>query len=178
MLWPLLSTKDWIELKKFCPFLELFKDLTLYFSTTTECRMSDVCLYFEDLLVEIKLKYLDKKEQISDQLWYATNAAYTKLTKYYTKISSENFAIATVLDPRYKLDVYSKTQDPIELRASAQLAIETAYEKYSEGHSRRVRVIQSEVKPPSKKLKFLHSESDDSKPSSLALVLAKQLRTE
>ena len=63
-----------------------------------------------------------------------------------------------MLDSRYKLDVYSKTQDPIELRASAQLAIETAYEKYSEGHSRRVRVIQSEVKPPSKKLKFLQED--------------------
>jgi hypothetical protein len=103
--WPLLSTQDWIELKELCPFLELFKELTLYFSTTTEPRMADVCLDFEDLLVEIKVSFLDKKEQISDQLWYAANASYTKLTKYYTKISSENFAIATVLDPRYLFDV-------------------------------------------------------------------------
>jgi hypothetical protein len=42
-----------------------------------------------------------------------------------------------VLDPRYKLDVYLQTQYPIELRASAKLAIEISYEKYSEMHSRR-----------------------------------------
>jgi hypothetical protein len=108
-LWPVLSTQDWIDLKELSPFLELFKDLTLYFSKTTECRMSDVCLYFQDLLVEIKAQYIDKKTKMSDRLWYAANAAYTKLTKYYTKISSENFAIATVLDLRYKLDVYLQT---------------------------------------------------------------------
>jgi hypothetical protein len=54
------------------------------------------------------------------------------LTKYYTKISSENFAIATVLDPRYKLDVYDSTQDPIALKASAQLAVGSAFEQYSQ----------------------------------------------
>jgi hypothetical protein len=69
---------------------------------------------------------------MSSRLWYATNAAYTKLTKYYTKISSEIFAIATVLDPRYKLDVYDSTQDPIALKASAQLAVGCAFEQYSQ----------------------------------------------
>lgn len=93
--------------------------------------MSDVCLDFEDLLVDIKLQYIDKKEEISERLWYAANAAYTKLTKYYTKINSENFAIATVLDPRYKLGVYDSTQDPIALKASAKVAIEFAFERYS-----------------------------------------------
>jgi hAT family C-terminal dimerisation region/Domain of unknown function (DUF4413) len=135
----------------------------LYFSKTTECRMSDVCLYFEDLLVEIKVQYIDKKEEISDRLWYAANAAYTKLTKYYTKISSENFSIATVLDPRYKLDVYLKTQDPIELRASAKLAIEISYEKYSEMHSRRetITIVPTAVNPPSKKLKFVCDDESE-----------------
>ena len=93
--------------------------------------MADVCLDFEDLLVYIKVQYLDKKEEISDRLWYAANASYTKLTKYYTKISSENFAIATVLDPRYKLNVYDTTQDPVALKASAELAIKVAFERYS-----------------------------------------------
>ena len=131
MSWPILSNQDWIELKELCPFLELFKELTLYFSTTTECRMADVCLDFEDLLVEIKLQYLDKKQNISDQLWYAANAAYSKLTKYYTKISSENFAIATVLDPRYKLKVYDTTQDAVALKASAKVAFQLSFERYS-----------------------------------------------
>ena len=103
----------------------------MYFSKTTDCRMSDVCLDFEDLLVDIKVKYLDKKEQFSERHWYAANAAYTKLSKYYVKINSENFAIATVLDPCYKLVVYDTTQDPVALKASAELAIEIAFEKYS-----------------------------------------------
>ena len=79
--WPLLSDEDWIQLKELCPFLNQFKELTLYFSATKECRMSDLCLDFEDLLVGIKVKYLDKKDQMSDKLWYAANSAYTKLTK-------------------------------------------------------------------------------------------------
>ena len=86
--------------------------------------MSDLCLDFEDLLVEIKLHCLDKKEQLSERLWYAANSAYTKMTKYYTKINSASFAIATVLDPRYKLNVYDTTQDPITLKESAKVSIE------------------------------------------------------
>jgi hypothetical protein len=148
--WPLLSTQDWIELKELCPFLELFKELTLYFSTTTECRMSDVCLDFEDLLVDIKLKYLDKKDEISDQLWYAANAAYSKLKKYYTKINSENFAIATVLDPRFKLDVYDTTQDPFALKASAEVAIKLAFQNYSVA---TLQEAPSVAPPPTKKHK-------------------------
>ena len=69
--------------------------------------------------MDIKLQHLDKKEEISDRLWYAANASYTKLTKYYSKISSENFAVDTVLDLRYKLKVYETTQDPVALKASA-----------------------------------------------------------
>jgi hypothetical protein len=56
--------------------------------------MSDLCLDFEELLVEIKLNFLDKKEKMSERLWYAANSAYTKLTKYYVKIGSKNYALA------------------------------------------------------------------------------------
>ena len=35
-----------------------------------------------------------------------------ELIKYYVKINGENFAFATVLDPRYKVDVNDFTQDP------------------------------------------------------------------
>jgi hypothetical protein len=129
--WPLLSDDDWIQLKELCPLLQQFKELTLYFSATKECRMSDLCLDFEDLLVDIKLKYLDMKEEMSDRLWYAANSAYAKLTKYYTKINSASFAIATVLDPRYKLNVYDTTDDSDAMKASAKLAVELAFEKYS-----------------------------------------------
>jgi hypothetical protein len=148
--WPILTAEHWVELKELCPFLESFKDLTLYFSTTTECRMSDVCLDFEDLLVDIKLQYIDKKEEISERLWYAANAAYSKLTKYYTKISSENFAIATVLDPRYKLNVYDTTQDADALKASAEVAIKLAFQNYSVATPQEAPLVAS---PPTKKHK-------------------------
>jgi hypothetical protein len=131
VLWPLLSSEDWNDLKEVVPFLGQFKDLTLHFSSTKQCRMSDCCLDFEDLLVDIKLNFIDKRDVHSDKLWYAANAAYTKLTKYYTKINSTSFAIATVIDPRYKLDVYDSTQDPIALKASATEAIERAFQTYS-----------------------------------------------
>ena len=92
--------------------------------------MADVCLEFEELLVNIKVNFINKKNEISEKLWYAANAAYTKLTKYYTKISSRNFAIATVLDPRCKLDVYDTTDDPVALKSSAKVNIELAFEEY------------------------------------------------
>jgi hypothetical protein len=155
--WPILTAEHWVELKELCPFLDLFKELTLYFSTTTECRMSDLCLYFEDLLVDIKLQYLDKKDEMSNRLWYAANAAYTKLTKYYTRISSANFAIATVLDPRYKLVVYEHTQDPVRLKESAELAITTAFEKYKPLPVEVQNSISVTIGPPAKKPKFLRN---------------------
>lgn len=154
--WPLLSDDEWIQLKELCPFLEQFKELTLYFSKTTECRMSDLCLDFEDLLVDIKVKYLDKKEEMTDKLWFAANAAYTKLTKYYTKINSASFTVATVLDPRYKLNVYDTTQDPIALKASAKIAIELAYNEYSRKFATLTAAVhtqQSTEAPPLKKQK-------------------------
>lgn len=128
--WPLLVAKDWEDLKELHSFLERFKNLTLNFSKTTECRMSDVCLDFEELLVAIKKDYLDKKSEFSDNMWYAANAAYTKLTKYYQKIDSPSYAIAVVLDPRYKLEAYVATQDPVALRASAEYWITEAFGDY------------------------------------------------
>jgi hypothetical protein len=80
--------------------------------------------------LKIKVQYLDKEYLISDKLWYAANAAYTKLTKYYCKINSSSYAIATVLDPRYKLAVYDTTQDADALRSSAKLAIVSIFERY------------------------------------------------
>jgi hypothetical protein len=87
------------------------------------------------LTLKIKVEYLDRKNLVSDKLWYAANAAYTKLTKYYCKINSSSYAIATVLDPRYKLAVYETTQDSVALRESAKLAITSAFERYSQKHS-------------------------------------------
>ena len=114
--------------------------------------MSDFCLDFEDLLVVIQVEYLDIKEHISDTLWYAANAAYTKLTKYYTKLNSPNFAVATVLDPRYKLGVYDSTQDPIALKESATMAIQVAFQRYKliYGESEPQVTVAA---PPHKKLK-------------------------
>lgn len=62
-------------------------------------------------------------------------------------INSENFAIATVLDPRYKLGVYDSTQDPIALKASAKVAIEFAFQRYSlkYGVTAQDSVVASEV---------------------------------
>jgi hypothetical protein len=132
--------------------------------------MSDVCLYFEDLLVEIKLQYIDKNEEISDKLWYAANAAYSKLTKYYTKISSENFAIATVLDPRYKLNVYDTTQDPVALKTSAEVAIKVAFERYSLnfGLQPNNSIL---VTPQAKKQKRFADEDDESDANELSIYL-------
>lgn len=162
VLWPLLSADDWAQLKELSPFLELFKELTLYFSTTTECRMSEICLDFEDLLVAIKRDYLDKKEQISDRLWYAANSAYTKLTKYYTKISSQSFAIATVLDPRFKLGVYDSTDDPIALKASAKAAIELAFDKYSLKYGKNTAQPTVSEIPKRKRKRFADEEEHQS----------------
>jgi hAT family C-terminal dimerisation region/Domain of unknown function (DUF4413) len=160
--WPILSDESWTELKELCPFLSLFKDLTLYFSSTTQCRMSDVCLDFEDLLVKIKLQYLEKEDQISSKLWYGANAAYTKLTKYYTKINSPSFAIATVLDPRYKLVVYNTTQDPVALRESAKVAINSCFEQYSHRYSQLHSEQPQQTTPQhtSKKRRMAPKEAD------------------
>ncbi|KAI8899230.1 ribonuclease H-like domain-containing protein [Globomyces pollinis-pini] len=156
--WPLLSVNDWNHLKDLDKFLSLFKELSLYFSTTAEARMSDLCLDFEFLLADIRLEYLEKKDEISDVLWYAANAAYSKLTKYYTKINTNSFCIATVLDPRFKLGAYGNSQAVVGLKATAELAINEAYRKYSSvaGNNITPTTPTPSMTQPRKKKKFSH----------------------
>jgi hypothetical protein len=56
------------------------------------------------------------------------------------------------LDPRYKLDVYDSTQDPDALKESAKLAIERAFEVYSQKILSLNQEVQTEF-PVSKKQK-------------------------
>jgi hAT family C-terminal dimerisation region len=57
-------------------------------------------------------------------------------------------------DPRYKLDVYDTTQDSVALKASAEVAIEAAYERYVIQHPATVIANNDHVAPsPPKKKK-------------------------
>jgi hypothetical protein len=73
---------------------------------------------------------LDK--EISENLQYSVNSALAKLAKYYSKIENDSYLIATVLDPRFKLAVYKKTQDPDALMEAARIAVEKSFNEYKE----------------------------------------------
>jgi hypothetical protein len=145
--WPILNDEEWVQLKELCPLLALFEDLTLHYSKTPNCRMSDACLDFEELLVEIKSNFLEKKEAMPERLWYAANSAYTKLMKYCMKIGSVHYALATVLDPRYKLAAYVITQDPVALKETAKVAIELAFKDYSLKYGQRTTDADFDQRP-------------------------------
>ena len=76
---PNLNIQEWDEIINLIPFLELFKGLTLMFSQTTRSMISLYALEFEDLFVQIKLKFTSKKSQFSSTLNYAIEAAVAKL---------------------------------------------------------------------------------------------------
>ena len=98
--------------------------------------MSAVGLLFEKLLTDIKKEFVDKGvDEISNLLYKAANAAYSTLAKYYEKIDSENFLLATVLDPRFKLDGYRSTAHYDILRKVAEEAMKKTIELYSKKYS-------------------------------------------
>jgi hAT family C-terminal dimerisation region/Domain of unknown function (DUF4413) len=109
--------------------LDLFKELTLLMSKTTELMMSQAALLFDMLFVDIdKFK---NKTSISTNLKHAANAAYAKLTKYYNKMALESYSIAIVLDPRLKLDIYAKTQDPAFYSTKAKENVTKVFAVYN-----------------------------------------------
>jgi hypothetical protein len=117
-----------LDIKELLPFLELFKELTLMFSKTTKVTMPRAGLEFERLFVLIQVNFLDKS--LSQNLRYAVEAAKAKLTKYYTRMESPVYTMATVLDPRFKLGVYKKTQDCDALTEAATTAVTNLFHEY------------------------------------------------
>jgi hypothetical protein len=87
---------------------------------------------------------------VSSHFRFAINSAVAKLTKYYCMISNDGLAISVVLDPRFKLKVYDKTQDTEVLKNAARLAVTYAYNEYKIDAV----AVAEESQPPKKKCKW------------------------
>jgi hypothetical protein len=74
--------------------------------------------------------YLNSND-LSAKFRLAVQAAYGKLTKYYSKINTPLYSLAMVLDPRFKLRVFSKTQDSEDLTKYARDETEKRFKAYS-----------------------------------------------
>lgn len=53
------------------------------------------------------------------------------MAKYYSRLSASQFAVSIVIDPRLKLGVYDKTQDPEFLKDCARKIMNEAFLYYS-----------------------------------------------
>jgi hypothetical protein len=126
----MLSDDIFIEVEELMPFLALFKQLTLIFLKTTKLRVSECALEFEDLLVTIKRDYFNRTD-LSAKFRLAVQAAHAKLTKYYSKINTPLYSLSIVLDPRFKLRVFTKTQDSAVLTKYARDETEKKFKAYS-----------------------------------------------
>ncbi len=93
-------------------------------------KMSECALEFELLFVTVKIQFLDNPH-ISETLRCAINTSMAKLTKHYTKINTPLYAIAIVLDPRFKVGVFSKTQDPKVLTQYAMEQTQSTFNDYN-----------------------------------------------
>lgn len=107
--------------------MALFKEIALVLSRTEEVMISEAVLELEFLKVKIQLQYISKKETLSEELKYAVEASYIKLCKYNIAISNPDLMVAIVLDPRCKLEIFAKTQDPQADTRAATKAIRAAY---------------------------------------------------
>ena len=133
-----------------CDLLEPLRDATEVLSGQNYATLSMVVPIYNILLDHLEAKSQNAPSAFvyveSDYLVDAAKAAFAKLNKYYD-ISSELCTIATVLDPRLKLQFYmdgfeNGGENPTEIREYVKLFYNRSYASLS---------LESQGRPPAPK---------------------------
>ena len=105
-----LTDDEWELVKVIVSILDPINEATLFMCTEKSPSISLMMPYFDsvlDALVDVKDRFLTKIEQNKDSntISDGSEALYKKLSKYF-KVSSDFEILATVLDPRLRMDYY------------------------------------------------------------------------
>jgi hypothetical protein len=127
-----MNTACWDRFKEIHNFLKKFKEVSVYMCADTYPTLSMAVPNYNKLLTHI-IKHGGLSAPLPtattvDSLHNACVAAYAKITKYYMS-TSDCYTIATVLDPRLKLDFY----DPEE-RQSIFDAVQSVFDRDYNNH--------------------------------------------
>ena len=110
-----LSHSDWKTLERFEKILSLFVDATEFASGSSYPTLSSQLPYYQYLqnsLHELIEKERERENNIAPdtaayKIWAAADDAYRKLNQYWVKTDSNTGqVIATILDPRMKLQLF------------------------------------------------------------------------
>jgi hypothetical protein len=109
-LW--ISNAEWVMLTEILNFLQPFKEATIRVSGRNYPTISEVIPWYNFLLDHAETTMDITSEILRPKLHLAATAAFNKLEKYYSE-TSDFYTIATVLDPKLKLEPYKPDGDDI-----------------------------------------------------------------
>ncbi|XP_077239785.1 zinc finger BED domain-containing protein RICESLEEPER 2-like [Tasmannia lanceolata] len=142
---------DWKKAKVICTFLKVFFDATKLFSGH---KYTTSNLYFHEVFeIQVRLRDMANHDDVSINLM--AKKMQIKFDKYW-KECNVMFAIAVVLDPRYKIEYLSFMYDEIFSKDEAKAQVScikretfAIYDEYvSTYSSRQKRVVHSMEKDP------------------------------
>jgi hypothetical protein len=135
-----ISDVEWDMLEDLVQTLALFKKLSTLISGSSYTTLGSVLPYYCKLLMSLEKsaeKYTmnvndDSSEALLAPLGFACNEAWLKLKEYYNRTDMHShFRLATILDPRYKLDVFKTLDWKKRDINAAETLFRNRYKKYT-----------------------------------------------
>ncbi|RPB23594.1 hypothetical protein L211DRAFT_756719, partial [Terfezia boudieri ATCC MYA-4762] len=127
----LLSDEDWTLLSRLQSILDIFVKATEHLSGSSYPTLSVQLPYFAVLASRLEQLVEELRETDPDSdLFYALTQAWIKLDQYHAQTASSQ-AIATILDPQYKLQIFRNLSWREEWITEAQTSfIQTYNDQY------------------------------------------------
>jgi len=123
-----LTDEEWSMLETVCNLLSVFKQATDFLSGSTYPTLTAAILVYNYLMDDLE-GFMEAHGE-SAVLVEAAKAAWGKLSTYYSKSDAGVYAVATVIDPRLKLDYHRRNEWEDEYIEAARADLERAFRTY------------------------------------------------
>jgi hypothetical protein len=123
-----LTPREWQLLQNALPLFEAFKVATDHLCTAAHPTLTTAVPVY-NFLIDALEEYCDTRESFA-VIRAAAEAALEKLRTYYSKTGAEVYAVATILDPRFKLQYYKESDWEQKWIDEAMKSLHNAYAYY------------------------------------------------
>jgi len=124
-----LAAEEWQLLQSILQLLEAFKLCTTHLCAASHPTLT-IAVPVYNFLIDRLEDYRDTYEGPLDAIKAATDAAIDKPKARYSKAGVEVYAVATILDPRYKLNYYRAHEWEAEWVEEALDGFKNAFARY------------------------------------------------
>jgi hypothetical protein len=125
----LLTDQEVTKLEELLEVFRLFNAATVSLSGQTYATISWVLPFFVQVMS--KLEERADKHGVETELGEACSAAWRKMAQYYRDSDTKSYlATATILDPRYRCDVFANLEWTLEEKESALQRFEEQFQIY------------------------------------------------